>query len=372
MNPHDVIIIGAGHAALTVTSALNELGVRPTILAPDHQIGETWTQRYDALHLNTDQASSSIANHPTPHDMAKWPAGAEWGQYLANVAESLDFERITTTAQTVTPAGEAWSVATHAGEHRGPNVVVATGRANLPHTPDWPGRSATSIKLIHSAEFKCPSDFVGQRVLVVGGGNSGTEIAHLLTDHAATVALSLRTKPLFVERETLGVSITQLGRMAKHLPERVVESSGRWLQRIRHGDLEPLGLGPPDLTLTDVSSISGPTVDSGFIADARDGRITVVDAVDHFENGLVVLHNGQRIDVDTVIAATGYQTGLEHLVPTQYLDRDGWPLANQPPFRAAQGLYFAGFGPATLTAFMPDFAEQLPLIATDIAAHLTT
>lgn len=367
MNTHDVIIVGAGHAALTVASALNERGIRPTILAPDRHVGETWTQRYDALHLNTDRTSSTIPNHPTPKNMAKWPTGNEWGQYLADVANSLDFERITTTAQAVTPEGAAWRVTTPEGSHVTPHVVVATGRANVPFTPDWRGRNSSGINLIHSAQFKRPSDFAGQRILVVGGGNSGTEIAHLLTEHAAAVTLSVRTKPLFVERETFGISITQLGRMAKYLPERVIESSGRWFQRIRHGDLEPLGLGPPDLTLVDVSSISGPTVDSGFIADVRNGLIAVVDTVDHFEPGHVVLRSGEHLDVDTVIAATGYRTGLEQLVPAQFLDDNGWPLADQPPFRAAHGLYFAGFGPATLTAFMPDFAQQLPLLAADLA-----
>lgn len=364
----DAAIVGLGHAALTVISALSDHQITPTAFAPDADAGRAWRNRYDALRLNTDATSSLVPNQPPTQELLRWPSGQQWADYLASVADRLDYHHEPCEVLAVSRHPDGWAIDTASGRHVACDVVVATGRNRRPFIPPWPGTDDTEIPIVHSSHFQAASDFRNQDVLVVGAGNSGTEIAHLLATEAASVTISVRTRPMFVRRETLGISITQIGRLAKHVPAPILDRGARAMQRIQFGDLSSVGLGPPERNLShDLANEGGPTVDAGFIDSVKTGDIDVVAEIDHFTDNELVLADNTRLTPDTVIAATGYRTGLETLVPAELLDNDGWPLATKPPYQAEPGLYFAGFAPATLTAFMPDFAEHLPAIAQSIA-----
>src|SRR5207244_4618714 len=108
-----------------------------------------------------------------------------------------------------------WSVATSAGAHEAARVVVATGYSNVPFVPDWPGEFAGEI--VHSTHYRNPRPYHGRRVLVVGAGNSGAEIAvDLVEGGAAAVLLSVRTPPSIVRRDTLGIPSQLLGIATPH------------------------------------------------------------------------------------------------------------------------------------------------------------
>lgn len=248
-------------------------------------------------------------------------------------------------------------------------VFVATGRDRVPHIPHWPGATDTSLTVLHSSDFRAASGFTGHNVMLVGGGNSGSEIAHLLADYASSSRSRSETRPMFVRRETLGVSITQVGRPAKQVPQPILDPGAKALQRLQMGNLSKLGLGPPEMVLEDdLGHTQGPSVDAGFIDAVRSGSIAVVGEIDHFTDTEAVLTDGARLEPDTVIATTGYGPDSRPSYPRTTLDADRWPLATEPPYQAAPGLFFAGFAPATPTSFMPDFVEHLPTIAEAIAA----
>lgn len=359
------VVVGAGHAGLCVVAELNVRGVRPWLVTADAP-GATWEARYEALRLNTQAQRSAVPHHPTPDELGRWPSASQWACYLRDVALRLDAQQRRGTVRRIRREASHWLVETETGAIASRHVVVATGRHRVPAFPAWAEQSEGAGPAIHHAsEFRRPERFAGQRVLVVGAGNSGSEIAHLLVGHAATVAISVRSKPMFVKREIAGVGLTTAGAMARHLPHRLVSVGARALQRLTFGDLAPHDLGPPDHDLADPGHGSGPTVDSGFVDDVKLAKIDVVSAVTGIVDGRVRFRHDHDRSFDTVICATGYRTGLAELIAPRYLTPDGeWPR----PAVESDGLHFAGFEPASLTSFMPDFASQAAGIADRITA----
>src|SRR5207247_3535089 len=118
--------------------------------------------------------------------------------------------------------GAAWRLETSRGVSQADRAVVATGHSKEPYLPRWPGTFRGD--LVHSAAYRNPAPYIGRRVLVVGAGNSGAEIAVDLADGGASeVALAVRTPPNIVRRDTLGFPSQVLGIATAHLPVAVVD-----------------------------------------------------------------------------------------------------------------------------------------------------
>jgi putative flavoprotein involved in K+ transport len=379
-----VAIVGAGHAGLCVVGALKRRGIVPLVFDSSNRIGDTWRARYNGLVLNTHRYASKIPGVTMPPEVAVWPARDDWANYIEYAAEALKVELQTIRIKTIrhhpeggwllsyAPANSARSVPVPKRQraqmeicNRWDVVVIATGRNRLPIVPDWPGMPDSPVEVLHSSLFRDPLSFLGRRVLVVGGGNSGTEIAHLLSRSGVDTTISIRQKPVFARREFFGMNLTAAAAVAKHFPDRIVDMGGRLNQLLIFGRLALYGIGPPDHRLSDVESASGATIDSGFVDDVKTGRIAVIDALKRFEGDEIVTFSGRRRRVDVVIAATGYTPALENLLPDDLLV-DGWPRQKRPPFLQAAGLYTAGLNPASLTSFHPDFVAEAELIAADI------
>lgn len=363
----EVAIVGAGHAGLCAAEALQRRAIVPTMFDHADRLGDVWRQRYDDLILNTRSDASAVPGVALPLDIGKWPGKDAWADHIENAATVLEVDRRATTVHRIEHDGENWLMTTDDGPVGASTVIVATGRNHRPVVPAWTGVEASSIDLWHASEFKCPGPLVGRRVLVVGAGNSGVEIANLCAAAGIETMLSMERRPVFARREFFGTDLTSAARRAKALPDRMVDLSGRVLQFLLFGRLRRWRIGPPEMRLSNVAEASGATLDSGFIAAVKQGRITVVDAVDHFDGAHVVTRTGLRLEVDVVVAATGYSPALGDLLPADTLDDAGWPRCRTAPWASAPGLYTAGLNPATLTAFHPDFITEADQIAADIA-----
>jgi putative flavoprotein involved in K+ transport len=156
----------------------------------------------------------------------------------------------------------------------------------------------------------------------------------------------VRTAPSIVRRDTLGFPSQVLGIASMHLPVAVVDRIAAGVRRLAFGDLGPLGLPAPARPFTELLRRRViPIVDVGLVAAVRAGRVRVVAAVEGFDADAAVLADGARLEVDGVVAATGFRPGLEPLVGHPgVLDGRGRPLvhaAEQHP--AAPGLHFVGY-----------------------------
>jgi putative flavoprotein involved in K+ transport len=339
------VVIGAGPAGLAAAATLQGAGERVLVLERT-AIGAAWSTRYDRLQLHTVRWLSGLPGYRMPRSFGKWPSHERVLEYLQQYAKRYAIDVSTgVEVERVDRRGVGWLVKTTSGEVEADRVIVATGYSNVPVLPEWPGEFAGEI--VHSADYRNPRPYVGRRVLVVGSGNSGAEIAVDLADGGAeTISLSVRTPPSLVRRDTFGVPSQVLGIATARLPVPVVDRIARTLRRISFPDLAPYGLPAPERPYSDfLRRPVIPIVDIGLAERVRTGRIRIVAALERFDDGSTVLADGTSLAVDAVIAATGFRTGLEPLVGhLGVLDDHGEPLVHgtQEHPRAA-GLHFVGY-----------------------------
>jgi putative flavoprotein involved in K+ transport len=180
--------------------------------------------------------------------------------------------------------------------------------------PRWHG--AFDGPLVHSAEYRNPQPYRGQEVLVVGAGNSGTEIAVDLADGGARrVRIAVRTPPNILRRDTKGFPTQVVGIAFQRVPSRLLDPMLRVLRRATIPDLSDRGLPRPSVPFSQFRrTATVPIIDVGFVDAVRKGIIEVVPAVTALDGRAVVLADGSRVFPDAIVAATGYHPGLEPLV----------------------------------------------------------
>jgi putative flavoprotein involved in K+ transport len=371
----DAIVIGGGFAGLSAASELRRHGFDPVVLERSGAVGQSWRARHEHLRLNTWRVVTRLPGSAVPRRAGPWPRRDDLVAHLERYATD---ERISVRtgveACSIERSGEAWRVETSAGTLEARVVIVATGHDRVPVLPDWPGTNSYLGELIHSSAYRSSRPFRGRDVLVVGVGNSGSEIAtDLASSGAARVRLAVRTGVNLFGPSFLGIPITAWAYVLRYAPTRWADLVSGLTERIRYGDLIALGVVPAPWGVATEMRVKGkgPVLDRGFSSAIRDGGIEVVGAVARFEGAEVVLASGDRLHPDTVIAATGYRAGLEALVGHLVeLDRWGRPACRDTGIDpAAPGLYFVGYS-LPLTGQLPEMARTARRVARHAARHV--
>jgi len=347
---HDVAVVGAGPAGIGVATELGRQGMSDVVvLERAERLGQSWRSRYDGLRLNTVRGLSGFPGHPIPRRAGRWPSRDDFVAYLEDAARRARLDiRFGLGVDRIDRVGDRWAVRTPAGSVTARFVVVATGHDRVPKMPDWPGRDSFTGELLHASRFRSTEPFAGRDVLVIGTGNTGTEIAARLADGcAARVRVSVRTPANIMPPTFLGVPATLLARINEAAPAWLVDRGGFLVQRLAWGDLSGYGMprAPHGIaTELEVRGL-GATLDRGFVAALKARRLSLVPAVEAFDGPAVVVASGARITPEVVIAATGYHHGLEPLVGhLGVLAPSGKPAIRTGGAAAgAEDLYFNGF-----------------------------
>src|SRR5262245_62056848 len=174
-------VIGAGAAGLAAVRALAERNLEFDCFEATDRIGGHWHTDYDCLHLITPRDGSGFRGDPMPETWAHFPRRSQMVEYLEGHAERHDLRRhvtFNTRVERVEPLGpdaiDGWDVTISDGTtRRYAGVLVANGHNSVPSVPTVPG--SFEGKQLHSSEYRNPADIVGDRVLVVGSGNSGCD-----------------------------------------------------------------------------------------------------------------------------------------------------------------------------------------------------
>jgi cation diffusion facilitator CzcD-associated flavoprotein CzcO len=351
MVDHHALVVGAGPAGVATALALSDVGVRPLVIDRADQIGSSWRARYDRLRLNTCRPFSHLPDRRFPRGTPMFPTRDQVVEHLERHASEAGIElRLGTKVDAIERRNGGWALRTAAGELRAPQVAVATGYENDPFIPDWPGRDDFGGELLHACRYRNPEPFVGRKVLVVGPGCSGMEIAHDLAEGGAQkVWLSARTPPNIVLREGAGgLPGDMLAVALMHFPVRFGDAVARFGRRADIGDLTAYGLPVPEegvFSRLRRIGVAPAIVDKAVIEAIKAGRIEIVRGVESLDPAGVQLADGARVEPDVVISATGYRRGLEPLVGhLGVLDESGRPRAvGASP--AAPGLRFIGYVP---------------------------
>jgi cation diffusion facilitator CzcD-associated flavoprotein CzcO len=374
MSRHQVVIIGAGPSGVAAAVSMRDRGFHPVLMDRADEVAASWRARYDRLTLNTGRDNSHLPDRPYPEGTPYYPTRVQVVEHLDRHAHEDGIElSLGTEVHRIDRQSGGWRLQTSRGDVDAQQVVVATGHEHTPVIPDWPGKDQFPGKLVHSADYRNPAPYQGQRVLVVGAGSSGFEIAtDLATGGASKVWMSVRTPPnilpLYGTGTATGDFITKL---ACHAPPRLADRLAKLARRVNFGNLTEFGLPiPAEGPFGRAARIAKApaVVDPEMVYAIRNRSIQVVPAVEAFDAHTVSLHGGAQLAPDVVIAATGYRRALEPLVGhLGVLDERGVPRADGE-IAAREGLWFIGFFcRPELIGFV---AEQSRHVAERIAAEL--
>ncbi|MBV9808457.1 MAG: NAD(P)/FAD-dependent oxidoreductase [Solirubrobacterales bacterium] len=282
MGPVDVVIVGSGPAGLGVAGELKRRGLEAVVLERAEAIAARWRSRYAGLRLNTFRAYSHLPGSPLPREAGRYASLETFVAYLEDYARSRSLDvRPGVEAQRVErDRAGGWRVISSGGELSCRNVVVAAGWGAEPNLPGWVNNAAFATRLLHTSQLSDPAEFTGERVLVVGAGNSGIDLAGLLVRAGAQVIVSMRTPPNVFPRDWLGLPLGPTVLLAEHLPARSVDLVGRFIQWQVYGDLSQYGLprAPVGFMTRFRRAGTNPAVDDGFISALKLGHARVVRA----------------------------------------------------------------------------------------------
>ncbi|RFB79520.1 flavin-containing monooxygenase [Methylovirgula sp. 4M-Z18] len=344
------IVIGAGPAGLACAAALQSAGFSAIVLEKADVVASSWRRHYDRLHLHTHRRHSGLPGLPMPSHYPAYPSRDEVVAYFeAYAAHHRIAPRFGTNVTRVLRVAN-WTVETDQGAFAATNVVFATGFAKTPVHPDIQGVKHFAGRMLHSRDYANANGFRGQKVLVVGFGNSGGEIALDLADAGVDVAVSVRSPVNVVPRDLFGLPIQIWAILQRPFPLALVDAINAPIQRMKNGDLTKYGLrrsskGPMTQIAQDRKI---PLIDVGTINRIKQGRIAVRLGLSRIDGAEVVFEDGTHETFDAIIFATGYRADLSALLPDHgdVLDAAGAPLLSG---RATQyeGLFFCGYVPAS-------------------------
>ncbi|MGH8824853.1 MAG: flavin-containing monooxygenase [Jiangellaceae bacterium] len=346
----ETVIIGGGAAGLAVGYHLARRG-RPFVVLDAHQrIGDSWRTRWDSLRLFTPARHSGLPGWPIPISAYSFPTKDEVADYLHAYADR--FEMATRTGVRVTGVSRRdGRYVVEYGDERleADHVVVATGANRVPHVPELARELDSAIVQLHSSDYRNPAQLGAGAVLVVGAGNSGTEIALEVSRTHHTVlsgqpsgqvpfkhgpAMARFVFPIvrFVGHHVLTVR-TPMGRRAHHL------AHGEPLVRVKMKDLEAAG-------------------------------VELLPRTAGTMGGLPATEGGRVVDAASVIWCTGFRRDFGWIDVPVFGD-DGEPAHERGIVVGEPGLYFVGlpFLYAKSSEFLPGMDRDAEHVAQEIAAR---
>ena len=312
---YEVLVIGAGQAGLTLGYYLRQAGVRFLIVDAADQVGSAWAQRWDSLVLFTPRRYNAMPGLSFNGDLDQEPTRDEVIDYLHRYATEFDLPiQLNSTVTALHHADGRYVAELATGTIQADQVVVATGPFQRPRVPDFASSVASDVYQIHSSGYRRPSDLPPGRVVVVGGGNTGYQIAEeLAADHrcrprggltaASAAATAARAADLLVAHQARMQRITIDSRLGRRLRERETL----------------IGSSP---------------------AKAKRQGITLKPRALEASGRVVRFADGTSVEADAIIWATGYRVRLL-LDPTPIVDEQG-RLRHRRGVTDQPGLYFLG------------------------------
>lgn len=322
-NHRSIVVIGAGQAGLATSYYLDQFDLELTILAADERVGDTWRNRWDSLELFTPAFYNSLPGLEFPSDDGEYlPHKDEMADYLETYAETFDLPvELGTRVTRLQRSNGRFTLETTGDKWKADQVVVATGAHSTPHVPAFADELPDDVFACHSMEYQDPGQLKSGDVLVVGAGNSGTQIAAEIAadDPDRQVWLAGRDTGR-LPRRLLGRDIY---RFLKPTLFRVSRHSfvGRHLYQRTADTGDPVF--KPEFEKMQTAGVE------------RVGRITgVVD-------GQPATSEGRRFDVANVIWTTGFRTAFPW-IDIDVFEPSGEPRHTRGIVDEVRGLYFIG------------------------------
>ena len=314
-----LLIVGGGQSGLAAARAGRDRGWDPVVLEAGAEPVGSWPAYYDSLQLFSPRRFSSFPGYEFPGAEDGYPGRDEVVDYLRGYASWLgvDIRTDSRVADVTLDSAGAFTVHLTNGDAVSADVVIAaSGSFANPHIPQVAGREEFSGQVLPVAAYRSPEPFAGQRVLVVGAGNSAVQVGYELAQ-VADVSLAVRDRVRLVSQVVGGRDL-------------------HWWLRLTRADLLPPAVLGRVVTGT-------PVIDTGRYEEALHSELLGQGPMfSAFTSDGVVWADGTEERVDAVIFATGYRPHLPYLGSLGALDADGGPRHRHGISTVQPGLGFLG------------------------------
>jgi len=324
-------IVGAGSSGLAAARRFAEAGIAFDCLEQEADLGGNWRieNRFSSVYASTHMISSKrlteYPDFPMPDDYPHYPGHRLVWEYLDGFARQYDLRRhiaFGTVVERLEPLGTGWEVRLGTGERRRyRGVVIANGHNWDPRIPEFPGSFLGEA--LHSSAYKTPDVLRGRRVLVVGGGNSGCDLACEAAIHAARAFHSTRRAYHVLPKFFRGKPIDACNELL------LVCRAPLWFRRAAAWVVTRLVLGPsartgvpaPDHRLFEAH----PIINSQLHHHVGHGRLVLKPNVARLDGRRVEFVDGSFEEIDLILWATGFQISFPFIDRELLAWRDGAP-----------------------------------------------
>ncbi|WIB34398.1 FAD-dependent oxidoreductase [Curtobacterium sp. MCSS17_005] len=363
-------VIGAGAAGISTLQQLRQAGYDADCYEKTDRVGGHWHTDYDALHLITARDQTHFEDFPMPEDYPHFPRRDLVRKYLESYAEHhglYDLIQFGVAVESVVPiptggaVGSAgWTVTLSSGEQiEYDGVFVANGHLWDQKVPAV-GADFTG-KQVHSGSYRNPSDIDGERVLVVGAGNSGCDLAVDAAQHRLDVDIVIREGIFFQPKSYFGVPRQVMPWLAEFSAEEQ-DFIARMLAKVSIGEWKDYpGMPEPKAkTLAEGRT----TVNDLLLFWVQHGRVKIRPGIARIEDKTVHFTDGSSKEYDTILWATGFKASLP------FLDESLIERRSDIPLRHAGGLIPKGLEKLYYIGLVAPRGPQIPVYG--VQAKLAT
>jgi cation diffusion facilitator CzcD-associated flavoprotein CzcO len=371
-------IVGAGPAGLVLARALKKEGVPFDCFEKHGDVGGIWdpenagSPMYESAHFISSKWTSGFYGFPMPETFPDYPSNRQILDYIRSFTDAFGLRELITFNTTVVRAereGDGWSVLLSTGERRSyAGVLCAPGVTWHPSVPAIAGAERFTGDVRHSVTYRSADEFRGRRVLVIGAGNSGVDIACDVARNASAAFISVRRGYRFVPKHMFGVPTDLFISKQMSPPKGVAFPANiNSLLDALNGDLTRLGLPKPDHD----ALTSHPIMNTQILHHLAHGDIVAKPDIAEFRERSVAFKDGSEEEIDLAILATGYEYRLPFLDESLFEWRGGRPqLYLNILSRTVDSLYVLGFTEFADAAYKR-FDDMAAIVIADIHARET-
>ncbi|GIN84369.1 putative oxidoreductase CzcO [Heyndrickxia sporothermodurans] len=315
---YDVIVIGAGQAGLSMGYYLKNSSLSFVILEKNIRIGDVWKDRYDSLTLFTPRSHSSLPGLALEGNPDGLPTKNEIGNYLENYANIFKMPvKLDTIVKRIDKREEIFVIYTKNSTLQAKNVVIATGPFHKPKIPSFSKDISQNVVQLHSSAYKNPSQLKGGAVLVVGGGNSGSQIAAEVSQSHLTylsVSQNIRFLPLSIANKSIFWWFDKLG---------ILKAKGS------------------SFIGSMIQKQSDPIFGYELKDKVKNKQVTIKGRTSSVQNDEIIFNDRTRLKVNNIIWATGFVPDYSWINIPQLMDTNG-NVKHERGITKIKGLYFLG------------------------------
>ncbi len=350
---HDVVIVGAGPAGLSVAGTLRRAGV-PALVLDRGRVGQTWRDVYPFVRLHTRREAAALVGRALPPTAPVFPDRAAFLAYLEAYARDEDLHvHGDAPIERVRREGDLWRLEGPTGSWSTRQLVWAAGVWSAPVRPTWSATSSFAGRAFHVADAWRLDELEGRRVVIVGAGNSAKDVAVAAARVAERVVVSVRDGAAFVPYPSRWTQ--PLGSWLRRWPARWVDVTLRAVRR----PFPDLGLPWPSVPMHQTV----PVVGFELVEEVRAGRVGVrPEAVGTTRTGVRFAGGGEE-DCDVLVYATGFRPAVDP-VQAWLTVRTGGLWSTHPD------LHLVGANYPALETFLQQLRREAPEVARAVAARI--